>query len=650
MSAREKMFISDFKTIKEYKRNRYKEPKIDTSGYIRITKASGLADVKKARIVAIDFELNHAHLHSPSCRLISISFSISPGESKVVDFRNPVSPALRRAVIQILRNPKTTKLVANRPFEEEVARLFLDTIIGGTVIDILTMAHVLDENYQINLENVTNVHTDLRNIKDLAEGKRGNLEEADTQTVINYNGGDTDATLSSFAVMANEMNGERQLKRYYTKFVQPVQDVIAKIAGSGCAIDTRRLAANEQEVERIIAESSTSALNLLPNAVRRKYADNLVLSRNALISDYLFTHRQGLRLTPTMFTEKTRQPATSEKHLKYFSDREFIQHYFRQKKAAKLKGTYINRLWAELQEGDGRKIYPSILMILTVTGRTVILRPEIQTYPKRGEFARYLREVVIADRGWLLGSRDLSQSELRIIGWLAQDPNILQALRDGVDMHTRTAQKVMGIADVTDRARDRAKPVNFGFIYLQTPAGFREYALDEYEVDFTMEESVAFQEAFFARPDGYYRLPVYHQTMIRQAEQLGYVTAPLGRRRRLPSITTGNFVDKNRAKRQAVNFPVQSFSSDLGLLSMKLMQDELDCTPLGSHVKLLWFIHDEVMFQAERKYMTKAHSLLKECMEVRSKEYIWKNFGVEVGYPIESDGKVGINWAEMQKI
>lgn len=280
-----------------------------------------------------------------------------------------------------------------------------------------------------------------------------------------------------------------------------------------------------------------------------------------------------------------------------------------------------------------------------------MLHPAIQTIPQRGEFAPLVKSAFVADRGWYLGARDLAQSELRIIGWLAGDPNILGALRDGIDLHTKTAMVVTGkpISDISKLDRQRAKPVGFGYVYGMQANKFKAYAKANYNVDFTQEEAEEFRRRFFSAPNGYYRLPIYHAEMIRKAQQLGYVESVLGRRRNLIKIGSKDRMERGEAERQAINFPVQSFSSDLGLLGMMLFWEEVKTLSLlKDKVRPMWFIHDAILFQAKEKVFDRAMRLLKECMEERAPEYIKKNFGVTLGYVVGSDGKRGLSWASME--
>lgn len=656
MNLKEKMYMADFQTLRGFIDNGYIERPIDTRGYVESTVAS-LKRIKGKQIIGLDCEAVNANVHDKANRVLSVAISAEEGRSLVTIFDKKNDP--RKAEIKRIAEDETiSKAVAARPFDENLLYFKEGIEIKGTCHDVLPMAHILDENYyKYSLETVTNAHIpEMQNIKDLAEGMRTDLENAERGTLLRYSGVDPDATRRDYFAMKRLLDASPDLKRYYIHFMVPIQNAFKEFSRNGCKIDIERLRHNEQEIVQMIESLHAEALELIPNTIKRKHRnkkEEVSLSQDRVIVDYLFKHRAGLRVRPRILTPKTKEPATSENHLKLFlADVPFIRIYQRWKKASKIKKPYMERLWTFLQE-DGC-VYPNTLWINTVTGRTVMKDPEMQTIPSRGELAHFIRDAFVAEDGWLLGSRDLSQSEMRIVGWLAQDANILKALEEGIDLHDNTAREVLakalGIVAITPELRRKAKPVNFGFIYGQSAEGFRNYAADKYDIIFTQAESEGFRNAFFAYPSGYYGLVAYHEARIQEAEKLGYVRSPLGRRRRLPAIHSREWSEKSEAQRQAINAPVQTFSSDLGALGMKLANDEVQSHPrLRNKIKYMWFIHDEALFKAVEDKMPKAQEILKECMEVRTKEYIKKHFKMDVDYPIASDGKTGIRWSEMEK-
>jgi DNA polymerase-1 len=597
--------------------------------------------------LAVDFETINADVHDPNNRMLSVSFSKKFGESFVVVNRakelKPNSSIWNR-VKGILHDNNINKIVAARPFDENVCEHLLGVDMRGKVYDVLSMAHVKDENYHaFNLENVANLYTEMKNIKDVAEGQRGSLEGAEEALLIRYNGVDTDATLRAYEVISNDFSPV--LERYYEKFVMPVQDMLMECSNQGCLVDRDVLFRNQQKatLEMEILESQMT--DLIDPSTRMSHLEKgIKFSRLNLVRDIVFR----LNVPRPEFRTKTGLIQVNEEHLKYFRHDPFVEKYLRWKKLSKVSTSYLNSIERYIK-ADGR-IYPSTSITRTVTGRTVMLNPPIQTYPARGEFAALIREAIIADKGYALVAIDLSQSELRIMGWLADDKNILKALKDGVDLHTKTAAVVnkVSIDKVTKEMRRDAKGVNFGLIYGMQAESLKDYLKSNYNVDYTLEQCIEIRGAFFGYPDGYYGLPTHYAKVKSKVQKQGYIESPLGRRRNLPGINSVDFSVASEAERQAINSPVQSFSSDLGLIGMKLINDSQYV--LNRIIKPMWFIHDAIICQVKVEDLKEACGVMKEIVEKASKTYIFSKFGVTVDYPIESETKVGYNWANMKSI
>ena len=645
MNMREKSFYFDFKLLKAYIDNGFKEPTIDTSAYVKGTDAD-LKRIADAPLVAVDFETNGKDLHDPSVRVLSVSFSIEKGKSYVYLLKT--KKAIRNVAKALQSN--NLKLVAARPFEEQVCRKLLGFNMEGKVLDILVLAHLLDENYfKFNLETVASVYAGMRNIKDLAEGMRSNLEEASEDILVRYNGVDSDATLSSGDTIITSLDGEPRLSNYLVHFIHPVQNMLCEIVENGCKIDIDVLRANEETALNALDDYKDAILSKLPQRLLDKYKDNLNPTRDALIREALFV---SFRCKPILFTGKTKQPQTSEEHIKMFINHKragpFVRSLLDWKVLYTVHSRYIKPLWGHIK-ADGR-IYPTTPLNRTVTGRSSMVNPPIQNFPQRSKHANLIRECVVADDGWLLGARDLSQSELKIMGWLAGDENILRPVRAGVDLHIRTAAMLNGIPieEVTSEMRRKAKGVNFGLIYGMSAQGLRNYLRDEYGIEVSEAEAVSIRTKFFSYPNGYYRLPMLYAKIIQGTRQKGYTETLLGRRRRLPGINSREQGLAKSAERMAVNMHGQSFSSDLAFIGKLLFHKDIKHRKLTKYIKPMWFIHDNILFTAKEDYMDMAQDMLKEAMEVRSVEYIRTHFGVTIGYPVTTDKKVGKSWQTLK--
>jgi len=179
---------------------------------------------------------------------------------------------------------------------------------------------------------------------------------------------------------------------------------------------------------------------------------------------------------------------------------------------------------------------------------------------------------------------------------------------------------------------------------------FQSYAKDEYGINLTIEQCEAVRVAFFAHPTGYYKLMDFHKKQENEAISMGYVRSPIGRLRRLPNAQQRkDYMAQGEALRQGINFPVQSFSSDLGLIGMYIFWLWVKKNNLEDKIKIMWFIHDAVVFQAHPDEAARAMRMLKHAMEVMAKKYMKKHFDLDVGYPVASDGKSGSGWATLEE-
>jgi len=660
MNMRERDFLNDFRAAQEAiqgelwksvgifwetddpkERDRGKKlvREIDTSGYHRGTEGDS-EQIAMAKFLSVDVELDKGI--SEDANLLSLSCSMKPTLSCVFS-ANSIPSGVRQGLAS-----NSIKIVAARPFDENILEDY-GIPMGGKKYDVLTMAHVLDENYhKYTLETVAATYADMHNIKDIAGGYRENLGEADEETVINYNGVDTDAALRSFTPMYKLLKNEPRLFNYYENFIIPVQDVLAKIIRNGCPIDRTILTDNITKARLQLDEFETKMIEMVPESILSKHRDKLKFSRSAFIKDIVF-NGLGCKPNKKFVTAVKKEPQITEEHLKEFSETTpFIPLYLQWNKLTKIINTYLT----PLQEGTfihrDNRIYPGTVLNRTVTGRSVILEPPMQTYPQHGEFAYLIKECIVPEDGWILGYRDLSQSELRVAGWRAKDKNILKAIRNGIDLHVNTATIIAGVKlnQVTDKMRRDAKPINFGLIYGLSPESLQDYARNEYNLFIPLDDCRKIRERFFSFPDGYFGLPDYYNEINDEVIRTGFIEGILGRRRRFPSCK-GNPSQVGAIIRQAINFPIQNFSSDLTFISLVIFYRMLVKMKLTHVIKPMWVIHDSIIFQAREDYYYKAMEYLKLAMEELSVGYIKKYFGVNVDYPIESDGKVGISWEDM---
>jgi len=584
-------------------------------------------------IVAFDIETENLLVAHTKGKVLSIALAGEDGVFASIVKKN----RLKKKIKEILENPKVKKIVHNRPFDELVCLNNLKCKVKGQIFDTMTMAHIVDENMiSYKLEHLANVYTSRHNIKDIVSGDRSSLSSLPEDQLLSYVSLDAEVTFEIFNVLKKKIAGDKQLLRYYTYYFLPVENTFADVSRNGWKIDLERLDRNE---DKLLEQQEALLKELLEPLPKSLKSDTLTPE---VISKYMFS-KKGLNLKPLERTEKTNEPSTNKYHLKRFRHIEWVSKLLQYKQISKILNTYIKAIRKNIYP-DGY-IYPKIFLTGTVTGRTVILDPAMQQFPTHGDYAKIILENIVAEDGWLICSHDLSQSEMRIAGWLAGDENILNALQQGIDLHIRTASLISGVPfkKVTKEMRQNAKAVNFGLLYGMQAPSLVDYAFKEYDIEISLKEAQTYRQKFFSKPDGYWKLPLYHRRMVRIAQFHKQVRCVLGRIRHLPHIDSRDSYLRSKAERQAINTPVQNFSSELACLGIMLFRKEINSNPkLKSKVKLTnLFIHDAYYYRAKEDVAEKTQEILKDCFENRTKEYIWKYWKIEIGYPIETEGKIG---------
>jgi DNA polymerase-1 len=300
-----------------------------------------------------------------------------------------------------------------------------------------------------------------------------------------------------------------------------------------------------------------------------------------------------------------------------------------QRELAKLLSTYVEVLPA-LADGKGR-IHTTYNQAVAATGRLSSTDPNLQNIPIRTEVGRKIRRAFVADPGYRLLSCDYSQVELRIVAALAKDERMLEAFRQGADIHTATAASIWHIPkdEVTKDQRRIAKAINFGLIFGQGPQGLSVAA------GITFAEAKMFIAAYF---DAYKGIKRYMEETKALAHKLGYVETFFGRRRQLPEIHSTLHQLRAQAERMAINMPVQGTDADL----MKLAMIELAKTlpAFSPETRMLLQVHDELLFEVPDAQVERVAKFVQQTMEQVE----------EIGVPIVVEAKVGQNWEEMQKL
>jgi DNA polymerase I len=297
----------------------------------------------------------------------------------------------------------------------------------------------------------------------------------------------------------------------------------------------------------------------------------------------------------------------------------------------KLKGTYVDAL-PELVNPETGRIHSSFNQTGTVTGRIASSNPNLQNIPVRSEVGMRIRRGFVARPGWLILAADYSQVELRILAHITQDEALLDAFRQGQDIHRATAAAVFGVPleDVTFKQRQFAKNVNFGIIY-----GMGAYRLAR-ESELTLAEAENYIKGYFERFPG---IRDYLESTKAQARKQGYVETLFGRRRYFPIFQARARTNREmvaRAEREAINHPIQGTAADIIKLAMIALHRRL--REGGYRARIILQVHDELLLEVPEEEVDAVRSLVVETMSST----------VELDVPLKVEVSTGRNWLELK--
>jgi DNA polymerase-1 len=293
---------------------------------------------------------------------------------------------------------------------------------------------------------------------------------------------------------------------------------------------------------------------------------------------------------------------------------------------SKLKSTYTDVLPDLVSPRTGR-IHTSFNQTVTATGRLSSSEPNLQNIPVRGEWGKRVRDAFIAGRGNLILSADYSQIELRVLAHLSKDRGLIDAFMSGVDIHTRTASALFGVAmdKVTADMRRVAKTVNFGVVYGISPFGLSS------ALTISPADAKRYIDGYF---EGHPGVKAYIEQTLAEAKEKGYVLTMFGRKRRVPEIQSQNAVTRAQGERLAINSPIQGTAADTIKRAMirireRFLREQVDA-------KMILQVHDELVFELPGNELDRTAPIVRETMEG----------AVSLVVPLKVDIGHGKSWAE----
>jgi len=344
-----------------------------------------------------------------------------------------------------------------------------------------------------------------------------------------------------------------------------------------------------------------SRINELTDAIYDRAGCEFNINSPKQLGEVLF-EKMGL---PVVKKTKTGYSTGVEVLEKLIDKDEIIPMILEYRQITKLNSTYVEGLIKVIEE-DGR-IHSSFNQTVTATGRISSTEPNLQNIPVRTELGREIRKAFIPESDeYILLDADYSQIELRVLAHIADDEMMIEAFNEGMDIHTKTAAEVFGVfpAFVTSQMRSRAKAVNFGIVY-----GIGAFSLAQ-DLKIPLKEAKSYIENYL---NTYTGVKNYMTTIVNDAQEKGYVTTLMGRRRYIPELQGSNKMLKAFGERVAMNAPIQGTAADIIKIAMVKVHTRLK--EGGFKSRLILQVHDELLIEAYKPEAEEVKKLLQEEME-----------------------------------
>lgn len=556
-----------------------------------------------------------------SAKLVGLSFSIRENQAfyvpipqndeeaqKIVNEFKPVYE--NENILKIGQNIKYDLLVLQNYGVELKGKIF-DTMIAHYLLQP-ELHHGMDYLAEVYL-NYQTIH-----IEELigSKGKnQKNMSDLPPTAVYEYACEDADVTLKLKNVLEPLLK-ENDCDRLFWEIEMPLMPVLAYMERNGVCIDREGL----KETSRLYTEE----MNRIEKEIHELAGTDFNIASPKQVGEVLFDR---LKIVDKPKKTKTGQYVTSEEVLESLRTKHpVVEKILEHRGLKKLLGTYIDALPKLVNPVTGH-IHTSFNQTITTTGRLSSSNPNLQNIPVRNEYGKEIRKAFIPEEGCLFFSADYSQIELRIMAHLSGDEHMIEAFRNGQDIHAATAAKIFKkeLNEVTKEERSKAKTANFGIIYGITAFGLAE------RMGVSRTEAKELIEGYFQT---YPKVKEYMNRSIEMAREKGYTETVYHRKCHLRDINSHNAVVRGYAERNAINSPIQGSAADIIKIAMIRIYRRFREEQLRS--KMILQVHDELNFSVYPEEKEKVQQIVIEEMENAYSMLV----------PLEADYGWGKNWLE----
>lgn len=553
--------------------------------------------------------------------LVGLSFSVEENKAFYVPLPANREEALKyvRIFKPLYENDNILKIGQNIKYDYEVLNNYGVTL-QGKMFDTMIAHYLIQPELHHNMDYMAETLLGYQtiHIEELIgpKGKKQkNMRDLSPTDICEYAAEDADITLRLKHLLESRLK-ELGLEELFWNIEMPLVRVLADMELNGVCLDTEAL----QETSRIF----TDRMKQYEQEIYKEAGETFNIGSPKQVGDILFGK---LQIMDKPKKTKTGQYVTSEEVLQSLEAKHpVVRNILNYRGMKKLLSTYIDALPKLINPRTGH-IHTSFNQAQTATGRLSSSDPNLQNIPVRTDDGKEIRKCFIPEDGCLFFSADYSQIELRIMAHLSGDKNMMEAFREGHDIHRATAAKIWheDIDKVTDAQRKKAKQANFGIIY-----GITTYGLAQRMGIPNGEARELIQDYFHTFP----KVKAYMEQAKETARAKGYAETLFHRRRYLPDINSRNATVRGFAERNAINAPIQGTEADIIKVAMvriwKRFKEE------GIRSKMILQVHDELNFSVYPEERKQVERIVIEEMQN----------ACQLNVPLTADAGWGSNWLE----
>lgn len=556
-----------------------------------------------------------------SAELVGLSFSVEEKKAFYVAVPANYEEALK--IVQIFKplyeSDKIMKIGQNIKYDYEVLTRYGVTL-QGKMFDTMIAHYLIQPELHHNMDYMAETLLGYQtiHIEELLgpKGKKQkNMRDLSPTDIYEYAAEDADITLRLKNVLEPRLK-ELGVEELFWNIEMPLVRVLADMELNGVCLDTEAL----QDTSKIFTER----MKQYEQEIYKEAGEEFNISSPKQVGDILFGK---LQIMDKPKKTKTGQYVTSEEVLQSLESKSpIVRNILNYRGMKKLLSTYIDALPKLINPRTGH-IHTSFNQALTATGRLSSSDPNLQNIPVRTDDGKEIRKCFIPEEGCLFFSADYSQIELRIMAHLSEDENMMEAFREGHDIHRATAAKIwhVDIDKVTDAQRKKAKQANFGIIY-----GITTYGLAQ-RMDIPNGEAKELIEGYFRT---FPKVQAYMEHAKEVARAKGYAETLFHRRRYLADINSRNATVRGFAERNAINAPIQGTEADIIKVAMVRIWERFKKEGIRS--KMILQVHDELNFSVFPEEREQVESIVIEEMQN----------AYPLNVPLIADAGWGKNWLE----